>query len=166
MKCYYHPDRDAVGQCVDCGKFLCVECTGKYKPVLCDDCYNDRVNNYRIQQEQQIANTKAQEAAYVNEFTKHRNASFIIAAIVAIAITLETCIGYIVEGEYAFVFIFPLVVGLPIFALLFGIIFYLRTRDNWDALYDVISSGGIHPFKGISRYFKYKKIYDEYRSRL
>lgn len=25
MKCYYHPDRDAVGVCVKCGKAVCAE---------------------------------------------------------------------------------------------------------------------------------------------
>jgi hypothetical protein len=26
MKCAYHPDRDAVGACVNCGKLVCSEC--------------------------------------------------------------------------------------------------------------------------------------------
>lgn len=40
MKCYYHPDRDAVGQCEICHKNLCRECidtTGLEKPV-CLEC--------------------------------------------------------------------------------------------------------------------------------
>lgn len=48
MKCYYHPEEEAVGQCVDCGKFLCKECASKYKPVLCDDCYETRRRNNEL----------------------------------------------------------------------------------------------------------------------
>ena len=38
MKCFYHPDRDAVGQCVECSRGLCSECAGKWEPPLCDNC--------------------------------------------------------------------------------------------------------------------------------
>lgn len=38
MKCFYHPDRDAVGQCVECGKGLCSECAGKWNPPHCENC--------------------------------------------------------------------------------------------------------------------------------
>lgn len=41
MNCYNHTDRPAVGQCTSCGKFLCKECVSKYKPILCDECYNE-----------------------------------------------------------------------------------------------------------------------------
>ncbi len=39
MKCYYHPDRDPIGMCIDCGKFVCAECKvllgGK---IYCNPC--------------------------------------------------------------------------------------------------------------------------------
>ena len=38
MKCYYHPERDAVVQCVECSMGLCSECTGKWNPPTCDGC--------------------------------------------------------------------------------------------------------------------------------
>lgn len=38
MKCYYHPDRDAVGTCADCGKFLCKECLDRWTEPVCNDC--------------------------------------------------------------------------------------------------------------------------------
>lgn len=38
MKCYYHPDRDAVAQCVECHKGLCIECARKWNPPHCDGC--------------------------------------------------------------------------------------------------------------------------------
>lgn len=38
MRCFYHPDRDAVAQCVDCGRGLCHECASKWNPPTCDGC--------------------------------------------------------------------------------------------------------------------------------
>ena len=38
MNCYYHPDRDAVGACVNCGRFICAEC----KVELGDKIYCNR----------------------------------------------------------------------------------------------------------------------------
>ena len=39
MKCYYHPDREAVAVCSVCGKPLCAECAHEYKgKIYCKDC--------------------------------------------------------------------------------------------------------------------------------
>lgn len=38
MKCFNHPDQEAVATCQKCGKGLCRECAGKHSPCLCDDC--------------------------------------------------------------------------------------------------------------------------------
>ena len=38
MKCYYHPERDAVAECVECSKGLCNECADKRNPPTCDGC--------------------------------------------------------------------------------------------------------------------------------
>lgn len=45
MNCYYHPDRQSVAQCVDCGKGLCQECAGRNtkKVPLCPDCAKKRL---------------------------------------------------------------------------------------------------------------------------
>lgn len=46
MKCYYHPESDAVAQCKECGRYLCKECSDKYmaafEEVLCEDCAQKR----------------------------------------------------------------------------------------------------------------------------
>lgn len=45
MNCYYHPERPAVAQCVDCGKGLCQECASmnaKSIPV-CPSCAKRRL---------------------------------------------------------------------------------------------------------------------------
>lgn len=44
MNCYYHPDREPVGSCVNCGQLICAECKvvlgGK---VYCNPCANKLV---------------------------------------------------------------------------------------------------------------------------
>ncbi len=37
MKCFNHPDRDAVMQC-QCTKGLCHECAGYFQPPMCEQC--------------------------------------------------------------------------------------------------------------------------------
>jgi hypothetical protein len=39
MTCYYHPDREAVGMCVSCGKPVCVECKVMLgEKIYCNPC--------------------------------------------------------------------------------------------------------------------------------
>ena len=38
MKCYHHPDRDAVAACMECGRGLCKECASYYTKPLCSEC--------------------------------------------------------------------------------------------------------------------------------
>jgi hypothetical protein len=41
MRCAYHPDRDAVGACVNCGKPVCSECrTLLGEKIYCGPCAN------------------------------------------------------------------------------------------------------------------------------
>ena len=44
MKCYNHPEKDAIAQCVTCGKGLCEECAKKWTPPICDDCQRNSIN--------------------------------------------------------------------------------------------------------------------------
>lgn len=37
-QCYYHQGREAVGQCQECGKFLCYDCFNLTVGHLCYDC--------------------------------------------------------------------------------------------------------------------------------
>ena len=57
MTCYVHPDRDVVGTCVHCGKFICSECAteiqGKY---YCKRC----VDEIFSQQKQDLEKAKEQ----------------------------------------------------------------------------------------------------------
>ena len=41
MKCHYHPDVEAEGQCKDCGKEICGECIVEHNGI-CEDCYTKK----------------------------------------------------------------------------------------------------------------------------
>ena len=43
--CYYHPERNPVGTCSECGKNLCKECFDQYEGI-CKDCASDIVEQY------------------------------------------------------------------------------------------------------------------------
>ncbi len=42
MKCFYHPDREAVAVCSECGKALCQECAKEFEgKIYCKDCLEE-----------------------------------------------------------------------------------------------------------------------------
>lgn len=43
MKCYNHPQKDAIAQCGSCGKRLCEQCAKKWDPPICDDCQRNNI---------------------------------------------------------------------------------------------------------------------------
>ena len=47
MKCYYHPEREIVATCTQCGKGLCKECASKWEPALCNECAHDLIEQKR-----------------------------------------------------------------------------------------------------------------------
>lgn len=49
MKCYHHPDRDAVAYCGNCGRGLCSECSDRYDPVLCEKCAQEIISDQRAE---------------------------------------------------------------------------------------------------------------------
>jgi hypothetical protein len=60
MKCYYHPDVEAVNTCMNCGKALChicsVDVTGK---IICQQCLSSgNVSRYTVQPVTPIQPTK------------------------------------------------------------------------------------------------------------
>ncbi len=47
MNCYFHPNKYAVAQCIDCHKGLCQDCAAKYTTPICDECNNKRRSTER-----------------------------------------------------------------------------------------------------------------------
>ncbi len=46
MVCYYHPDKQAVGQCKHCQRGLCVDCAALVEDLLaCRDRHEDQVRS-------------------------------------------------------------------------------------------------------------------------
>jgi len=44
MYCYRHADREAVGQCIECGKTVCLECKVAFEGrIYCNSCIENRV---------------------------------------------------------------------------------------------------------------------------
>ena len=66
MKCFNHPERDAVATCQKCGKGLCRECAEKYTPCMCDPC----AAKLKLSQQQQAQNNEEQRKQ------KYKNALF------------------------------------------------------------------------------------------
>lgn len=62
MQCAYHPDREPVGACVECGRLICIECKttlrGKY---YCQNCA-DKVFVHRSEESAKPAAATAQAA--------------------------------------------------------------------------------------------------------
>jgi hypothetical protein len=46
MKCYIHSEKDAVGACVSCGKFICEECKVEiHNKNHCKNCLSDVIGD-------------------------------------------------------------------------------------------------------------------------
>lgn len=57
MNCYVHGDKEAIGTCVNCGKFICSECaTEVNEKYYCKKCVGAILN----QKEQEIEKAKTQ----------------------------------------------------------------------------------------------------------
>jgi hypothetical protein len=55
MNCYVHADKEAIGTCVGCGKFICAECNTEIKGRnYCKKCVAELLNekNQQIEKEQ------------------------------------------------------------------------------------------------------------------
>lgn len=104
MKCYHHPDRDAVSTCSVCGKALCKECTDRYTPILCEKCHEE----FQVELDAQEARQKKDNNRYTFENVL---ASFIYLAVgFGIAYLMcrffDYCLNYYIFTYYFCIFIF------------------------------------------------------------
>lgn len=59
MKCYYHVNRDAVGQCVQCGRFACYLCLVDVGGMLlCPACEADAQQQIALEQARLLSSAK------------------------------------------------------------------------------------------------------------
>lgn len=91
MKCYFHPEKDAVATCQNCGKSLCKECAEKYHPCLCDDCY-------RLLKQQEVDELKSARKKMIKTFIY----SILLGAIVFSILYQSEPVAGVVFGLMAF----------------------------------------------------------------
>ncbi len=114
MKCFNHPERDAVASCQKCGKGLCRECAEKHTPCMCDACAA-RVQKDRLQQAQNRENQRKQK--YKDALVDTRSefiATVVIGIVVAVLFTWWTAghnskpVGFLESvGVFFFYFCIP-----------------------------------------------------------
>ena len=90
MKCFNHPEREAVATCQKCGKGLCRECAEKYTPCMCESC---AVQTQRAKQQQALRKEEERKQKYKNALVDTRSefiGTCVIGIVVAIAFILWT----------------------------------------------------------------------------
>jgi len=85
MKCYYHPERDAVSQCFECGRGLCKECFD-YNENICKNCTIKSEDQLKEVQEK----TQEEEGKYIKKKIVYLFISFVLAGILVINIFSPT----------------------------------------------------------------------------
>lgn len=84
MKCFNHPEREAVATCQKCGKGLCRECAEKYTPCMCEPC----AVQTQCDKQQQAQNKEEQrKQKYKNALVDTRS-EFIKTSIIGIIVGL------------------------------------------------------------------------------
>lgn len=136
MKCFYHEDREAVAQCVDCNKGLCKECASKYKPILCDDCYNSRVeiNAQKIEQENI---DRAIERGTVTGLFIRRTVITLVLSVILTFILVVALNDISDSGDKLMILIF---------ILAFGGFYYLSGKTRKDQIYESITGNKLGIF--------------------
>ena len=82
MKCYYHPDREAVAVCSVCGKPLCAECAHEYNgKIYCKDCLA------KVKEEEAINIGTAGKSSH-KEAVEKKNTSKIIFVSIVVALII------------------------------------------------------------------------------
>ncbi len=89
MKCFNHPDREAVATCQKCGKGLCKECAQKYTPCMCESCAEKAQHD----QQQQAQNKEEQRKQKYKDALVDSRSEFIKTTIIGIVIA-SICIWY------------------------------------------------------------------------
>ena len=84
MKCFNHPEREAVATCQKCGKGLCKECAEKHTPCLCDSC---AVQIQRDRQQQAQNKEEQRKQKYKNALVDTRS-EFIRTTVIGIVVSI------------------------------------------------------------------------------
>lgn len=67
MNCYIHNEKEAVGTCVGCGKFICMECVTEVKnKYYCKSCISQLIEENRKKIEKLEESGKQQPMVFMN----------------------------------------------------------------------------------------------------
>jgi hypothetical protein len=91
LKCYYHPDREAVAVCSKCGKPLCKDCAIEYRgKIYCKDCM-EKIKSEEKQKEE-LLNQRKEEGKNISRIiiTTVIISTVIIGIIIAISLKTGT----------------------------------------------------------------------------
>ena len=95
MKCFNHPEMEAVATCQKCGKGLCRECAEKYTPCMCDPC---AAQAKRSQQQQAQNKEEQRKQKYKNALVDTR-CEFIGTAVIGILVGIFG-VWFMTQSEY------------------------------------------------------------------
>ena len=84
MKCFNHPEREAVATCQKCGKGLCRECAEKYTPCMCESCV---IQTQRDKQQQAQRKEEERKQKYKNALVDTRS-EFIGTSVIGIVVMI------------------------------------------------------------------------------
>ena len=94
MKCFNHPEREAVATCQKCGKGLCRECAEKHTPCMCDPC----AAQVKQSQQQQAQNKEDQRKQKYKDALVDTRSEFIKTAVIGILVGIF--LVWFMKGEY------------------------------------------------------------------
>ena len=95
MKCFNHPERDAVATCQKCGKGLCRDCAEKYTPCMCDSCAAQVQKN----RQQQAKNREDQRKQKYRDALVDTRSEFIKTTVIGIVVGI--ILVWFMKSEHA-----------------------------------------------------------------
>lgn len=98
MKCFNHPDREAVATCQKCGKGLCRECAEKYTPCMCEPC----AEKTQRDQQQQAQNKEEQRKQKYKDALVDTRGEFITTVLIGIVLGIALII-WLRDDTYGFI---------------------------------------------------------------
>jgi len=111
MRCSYHPNNEAAGTCVTCGRLICNECMNQYEGrILCNYCIKVLKLTAQIKE------------------TRKKYGGYCIGLLMIMFVSIIVAVVQEGESRATAILVLVLAVGVPIIAALFSITFALRSR--------------------------------------
>lgn len=96
MRCFNHPEREAVATCQKCGKGLCKECAEKYTPCMCDSCATQTQRD----RQQQAKNKEEQRKQKYRDALVDSRSEFITTTVIGIIVGI-VFLWFMTKSNYA-----------------------------------------------------------------